>query len=175
MVQLSHFRAPLLEAGKTGGEALAFLWTHSSQYKQIRNTIKHKVTQLIKKAAKTNFYSTKVAASKSCKEPFKLTGSLMGTAKNTPLPPVYPTQELARMFSEYLSGKITAIRTAIDNQTSTFPQHIVREKLSLSHFCPVYEKSVRATAMQMSPKTCEPDSIPISLVLECFDEIGPAL
>ena len=59
-------------------------------HKQILNTIKHKVTQLVKKA-KTNVYSTKEwqPQSQSCKELFRLTGSLMGKAKNSPLPSVY--------------------------------------------------------------------------------------
>ena len=50
MLQPSRFRARLLEAGKTTGGGRRWLASGLTVHKQIMNTIKHKVTRLVKKA-----------------------------------------------------------------------------------------------------------------------------
>ena len=83
------------------------------------------------------------------------------------------------MFSDYSCGKITQIRDSLDAQAPAPPPHIVHERsfsgTSLTQFDVVTEDTVRKTILKMSPKTCDLDCMPTSLLFECTDDLLPAL
>ena len=102
----------------------------------------------------------------------------MGSVRQTPLPSVHPPHQLAQVFSDYCCGKITKIRDSLDAQAPAPPPHIVRERsfsgTSLTQF-DVVTDTVHKTMLKMSPKTCDLDCIPTSLLFECTDDLLPAL
>ncbi|KAL8596034.1 hypothetical protein ACOMHN_021074 [Nucella lapillus] len=69
-------------------------------HKQIMNSFKHQITVLVSDA-KTMHYSSKVAASESCKELFRIANSLLGKTKLCVFPSIYPQNRLAQIFSDY--------------------------------------------------------------------------
>ncbi|KAL8599520.1 hypothetical protein ACOMHN_065959 [Nucella lapillus] len=72
-------------------------------HKQIMNSFKHQITVLVRDA-KTTHYSSKVAASESCKELFRIANRLLGKTKLCVLPSIYPQNRLAQIFSDYFWG-----------------------------------------------------------------------
>ena len=111
--------------------------------------------------------------------PFKLSmypNSLMGKVKGTVLPSVYPSHNLAQVFSDYFCDKVRAIRDDIDRQSR---QHILDSKLFsgsvLSRFSVVSKTTVREKMHEVAPKPCDLDPTPTSLLYGCIDEIVPML
>ena len=147
-------------------------------HKDIMNTLKRNITQLVVRA-KTAFYSTKIAASSTCKELFKLTGNLMGRVTQSPLPSNYPTHQIAQVFSDFFSGKTKAIREALDARAPS-PSQILFPDLTFSatplmSFDTVSDHEVHKIMFSMSPKTCQLDPIPTSLLLDCADVLVPLI
>ena len=65
------------------------------------NSIKHKISRLVSNA-KSTFYNFKVSTSSAVKELYRLTNNLLGKRASTPLPSVYPTDQLLRVFSDFV-------------------------------------------------------------------------
>ena len=172
---LSELRALRQERQRANRQWLA---SGLTVHKQIMNSFKHQITKLVTRA-KTGFHTSKVAVARTCKELLRLSGSLVGKVKVSPLPSVYPQHQLPQVFSDYFCARVAEICDATDKQACTPPSHVVSVKpffgSVLTCFHTVTEKNVRETIQKMPPKTCELDSIPASLLLECIDEIAPVL
>ena len=134
------------------------------------------ITKLVTQAM-TKFYSSKVAVVKTCKELFRLTGSLMGKVKVSPPPSVYHPHQLPQVFLDYFCSRVAEICDAIDKQACTPPPHVGSVKpffdSVLTCFHTVTKKNVHETLQKMPPTPCELDPVPASLLLECMDEIAP--
>ena len=66
-------------------------------HQQIMNSFKHQITKLVTRA-ETGFYTSKVAVAKTCKELFRLTGSLMGKVSLSSSVCLPPTPSSASVF-----------------------------------------------------------------------------
>ena len=86
------------------------------------NSIKNKISHLVSNA-KSTIYSFKVSASSTVKELYRLTNNLLGKSKSTPLPSVYPTDQLLQVFSDFFVNKVRQIRDSIDSQVVHPPSH----------------------------------------------------
>jgi len=155
-----------------------WLATRLTVDKQILHIVKHKETELVSQA-KIAFYSSEISSAHTCKELFKLTGNLMGKASESPLPSNVSPSHLPQVFSDFFSGKVLAIREALDASVSSPSQFTFQDPIfsgtPLASFEPLSEDAVRKVMMSMSPKTCDLDCIPTKLLLECADVVVPSL
>ena len=77
-----------------------WLSTGLTIHKEIMNSIKHKISRLVSDA-KSTFYNFKVYTSSTVRELYRLTNDLLGKSTSTPLPSVYPTDQLLQVFSDF--------------------------------------------------------------------------
>ena len=82
------------------GAERRWLSTGLTIHKEIMNSIKHKISRLVSDA-KSTFYNFKVSTSSTVKELYRLTNNLLGKCTSTPLPSVYPTDQLPQVFSDF--------------------------------------------------------------------------
>ena len=75
---------------------MAFHWTQRSHELHQTYKIGHLVSD-----AKSTFYSCKVSTSSTVKELQGLINNLSGIITSTPLPSVYPTDQLPQVFSDF--------------------------------------------------------------------------
>ncbi|WP_419601160.1 hypothetical protein, partial [Thiolapillus sp.] len=113
------------------------------------------------------------------KELYRLTNNLLGKCTSTPLPSVYPTDQLPQAFSDFFVNKVRQIRDSIDRQVVHPPSHSLCERrfsgTPLCGFETVTQEAVLKCMKKMSPKTCVLDPIPTSLLFECSDQVVPLL
>ena len=118
-------------------------------------------------------------ANSTVKELYKVTNNLLGKITSTPLPSAYPTDQLPRVFSDFLVNKVRQIRDSIDSQVVHPHSHNLRERqfsgTPMCGFERVTNETVLKFMKQMSPKTCVLDQIPTSLRFVCSNEIVPLL
>ncbi|WP_419615364.1 endonuclease/exonuclease/phosphatase family protein, partial [Thiolapillus sp.] len=153
-----------------------WLSTGLTVHKQVYNAAKRHVTRLVQ-AAKTSFFSTKIMESKSSKQLFNITNQLASRKKPSALPTVYPPVQLPQRFADFFLSKVQTIRHNLDNQAQLVCFGESEEQsvaCSLSSFRPVSEDDVRKMILKSSPKSCELDPMPTSLLFECIDEVVPA-
>ena len=120
-----------------------------------------------------------MSTNSTVKELYKVTNNLLSKITSTPLPSVYPTDQLPQVFSDFFVNKVRQIRGSIDSQVVHPPSHSLREcHFSGTPLCG-FERVTNGTVLkfmkQMSPKTCVLDPIPTSLLFECSNEIVPLL
>ncbi|KAK7484638.1 hypothetical protein BaRGS_00024164, partial [Batillaria attramentaria] len=127
-----------------------WLATRLTVHREIMNSVKHKISALVQNA-KTAFYSAKVAAATTCRELFRLTGNLMGKCTQTPLPSIHPPHQLAQIFSDFFSEKISSLRIALDSQMSSSVQPAFQDRMfsgtPLTCFDVVSQEAVRKIAL----------------------------
>lgn len=137
---------------------------------------KHVVSRLVEKA-KAMHYNREISQAKSSKELFKITDGLM--ARKTPkiLPSLYQISDLPSIFSDFFHDKIATLRTYLDSQIVVTPSPHTYSYTSSSFgaFQLVTEATVRECILKSPPKTCELDSIPTPLLLECLDSVLPSI
>ena len=104
-----------------------WLSTRLTIYKEIMNSVKHKISRLVSDANST-FYHFKVSSSSTVKELYRLTNNLLGKCTSTPLPSVYPTDQRPQVFSEFFVNKVRQIRDSIDRQVVHSPSHSLCER-----------------------------------------------
>ena len=109
------------------GAERRWLSTGLTIHKEIMNSIKHKISRLVSDA-KSTFYNFKVSTSSTVKELYRLTNNLLGKCTSTPLPSVYPTNQLPQVFSDFFVNKVRQIRDSIDRQVVHPSSHSVSER-----------------------------------------------
>ena len=137
---------------------------------------KHTVSRLVDKA-KRIYFNGKIEQAKSTKELFKLTNKLMTHSEPNKLPTMYPVIKLPSLFSTYFQEKIVKIRVELDAMqvTCQLPPPPPFTASSFVSFCPVTETEVKQCILKSAPKTCELDSIPTPLLIECLDVLLPSI
>ena len=114
------------------------------------------------------------------RELHKITKSLIGTSGKSPLPECNSANELAEQCSEYFIKKITTIRDSlrISNESTTaliFCQS--GNQNFMERPSPVLktvgEEEVKRLIMTSPSKSCELDPVPVSLLKQVVNEIGP--
>ena len=78
-------------------------------HKQIYDSIKQKVTNLVDKA-KQAYYSVKIQSSTICKQLFQNFNTILGKSRSSPLPSAFDSDDLPNAFSDYFTEKIRTIR-----------------------------------------------------------------
>ena len=78
-------------------------------HKQIYNSIKQKVTNLVDKA-KQAYYSAKIQSSTTCTQLFQNINTILGKSRSSPLPSTFDSDDLPNVFSDYFTVKIRTIR-----------------------------------------------------------------
>ena len=109
------------------GAERRWLSTGLTIHKQIMNSIKHKISRFVSDA-KSIFYNFKVSTSSAVKALYRLTNNLLGKCTSTPLPSVYPTDQLPQVFSDFFVNKVRQIRDSIDRQDVYPPSHNLCER-----------------------------------------------
>ena len=146
-------------------------------HKQIFIASKQLVTSIADNA-KASFFSAKIATASTSKELFTITNMLMARVKTTPLPTIFPKEQLPSLFANYFLSKIKAIRDELDMKPSSSADTVSETSFSGKHltsFQPVTCSHVRKLILQCSPKTCELDALPTSLLFDCIDSVLPAI
>ena len=141
-------------------------------YKKARNAVSRIVDR-----AKTMYYNNKIKSATSSKELFKVTNHIMARTKTTKFPTMYQVTELPNLFCKFFEDKVVSLRRDLDSLTATNATFQTQPftASSFSNFQPVSEETVRKTIAGSSPKTCDLDSIPTPLLIECLDIILPSL
>ena len=145
-------------------------------HRQIYQAARNAVTSIVDNA-KCVFYSSKIIACTSSKQLFTVTNNLLGKLNCTSLPTVFPLHELPQMFSDFFAGKISAIREKLDSvvpPSSPVTDHVYSGP-ALTVFQPVTEEFVKKVCLSASPKSCELDPVPSSLLFECIDVLLPCI
>ena len=73
-------------------------------HKQIYDSIKQKVTDLVDKAKRT-YFSAKIQSSTTCKQLFQNFNSMFGKHFSSPVPSAFDSDDLPTVFSEYFTEK----------------------------------------------------------------------
>jgi hypothetical protein len=131
------------------------------------------------------YYSKCVSdSSNSQRELFKICNSLLDTQKCMSLPDCEDFNQLADMFNQYFVGKIVNIR---QDMSSVNVDNVYVNKLSygiggttcarstLSAFNQVSAEQLKKIILSRKIKTSFDDSVPAQLLMNCLDEILPAL
>ncbi len=109
---------------------------------------------------------------------FKITKSLFGQNKASPLPPHDSIKELADNFGTFFVTKIKTIMDYLDNLDLP-ASSMVEEKGSISNpltdFTPVTEDKVKEYIMKSSTKSYDLDAIPTKLLRKCTDVLLPVI
>ena len=125
-----------------------------------------------------------MTVSTACKELFSVTDRLMFKAKCTQIPSSVPIAWLPQRFSDFFCQKINTTQQNIDSSSCTAPSSFIGQFFVVvffwksahpSHFSAVRETAVPGLLRKVASKTCDLDPIPISLLIDCSDEIVPAL
>ena len=80
-------------------------------HKQIYDSIKQKVTNLVDKA-KQAYYCAKIQSSTTCKQLFQNFNTILGKSRSSPLPSTFDSDDLPNVFSDYFTEKIRTIRSS---------------------------------------------------------------
>jgi exonuclease III len=142
-------------------------------HKQIYNYIKRNIADLVQNA-KTNFFSTKISASKTCKELYRNMNQILGKTKAAVYPSNIEPSKLPDLFLNFFRDKIVTIRNAFalpcpSGFTSTYSGP------TLSKFEPVTSQFVKKILQKTAKKSCELDPIPTSILHENIDTLLPAI
>ena len=145
-------------------------------HKELFNKAKRFVSELVH-AAKTSFFSAKIAKRTSCKQLFSICNQLLGKNKPSILPTIYSASELPSRFLDFFQGKISSLRNNLDQQSCPPPAVTERcfQGVPFSSFHHVSEDIVRRTILHATPTTCDLDPLPTPLLIECLDVLLPTI
>ena len=141
---------------------------------QIFQAARNCVTNIVD-SAKSAFFSCKIAACTTAKQLFGITNRLLGKRLPSPLPSVFPANELPQKFADFFMTKIALIHQKLDSavaQPSLVADRVYTGPL-LRCFHPVTKEFVKKVIVGASPKTCELDPVPSSMLRDCLDELLP--
>ena len=126
------------------------------------------------KGARKEFVSNSILeCDRDNKKLYKLASSLMGMAKENPLPKCDSKENLANQFAEFYIVKIQTIRDKLDNLQ--LYDHKDSSPPKLAKFEPLTEEEVRQIVKAMPSKCCDLDAVPTSLLKEALELLLPTL
>ncbi len=139
---------------------------------------KNKVNFLLREA-QTGYFSNLIKENGSDQRAlFKISKTLFGQKKESPLPPHNSTQELVNDFADFFSTKIQNIMDHLDGiqSTSSVQAEEIRTVLKpLDRFKPVTEEEVRKLISSSAPKSCDLDPVPTNVLKLCLDILLPLI
>ena len=130
--------------------------------------------------AKEKYLCQKIEKSKDSKTFYQNTNQILGKTNETFFPNDVPIDKLPETFSNFFYDKIENIRQKLDDDTCIAKDTplYADSAHSSSHFLsfrPVSQEEVRHIISKSSKKTCSLDPIPTSLLIECLDDVLPAI
>ena len=141
-------------------------------HKQIYDSIKQKVTNLVDKA-KQAYYSAKIQSSTTCKQLFQNFNTILGKSRYSPLPSTFDSDDLPNVFSDYFAEKIRTIRNNFPPPNPTACPDTSFAGNPLLTFESVTDEFVLKIINSASVKSCELDPIPTTLLYENLDIFLP--
>ena len=145
-----------------------------SVHKQIYESIKQKVTNLVNKA-KQAYYSAKIQSSTTCKQLFQNFNTILGKSRSSPLPSKFDSDDLPNVFSDYFTEKIRTIRSSFPPPNPTACPDTSFAGIPLLTFESVTNEFVLKIINSVSAKSCELDPIPTTLLYENIDILLPTI
>ena len=143
-------------------------------HKQIYDSIKQKVTNLVDKA-KQAYYSAKIQCRTTCKQLFQNFNTILGKSRSSPLPSTFDSDDLPNVFSDYFTEKIRSIRNNFPSPNPTACPDTSFAGNPLLTFEPVTDEFVLKIINSASAKSCELDPIPTTLLYENLDILLPTI
>ncbi|KAK3768975.1 hypothetical protein RRG08_020483, partial [Elysia crispata] len=161
-------RRPSASVGRQSGDGgnLAFQ-VHRDILAHQRNIINSLI-----RSHKKAYFTKKLEEVKTTKELFQTTDHLMGHQTSSSLPPG-EDKEICNQFLLTFNNKIDDIRTFLGNDTPLPDEHEPSTGNSMTEFCYVTEEEITKYIKASSPKTCDLDPIPTSLLKEYTMELVP--
>ena len=152
------------------GERRQAAWLKSklTAHKQIHDSIKQKLTNLVHKA-KQAYYSAKIQSSTTCKQLFQNFDTILGKSRSSPLPSTFDSDDLPNVFSDYFTEKIRTIRKIFPPPNPAACPGTSFAGNPLLTFEPVTDEFVFKIINSASAKSCELDPIPTTLLYENLD------
>eukprot|EP00745_Piridium_sociabile_P027300 TRINITY_DN439_c0_g1_i27.p1 TRINITY_DN439_c0_g1~~TRINITY_DN439_c0_g1_i27.p1 ORF type:complete len:1128 (+),score=135.82 TRINITY_DN439_c0_g1_i27:139-3522(+) len=170
-----------LRAAKQKRRQVERQWRKSglTVHEQMFAAAKKAVTIIVSKA-KSSFFNLKIAACNTSKELYSITDQLLAKVRTSPLPSIFPVSDLPSRFSAYFTNKVQVIRDGLDSQVPVTDTRSASAascdsqfQAVFSAFKPVSEGDVRQLIQKMTPKSCELDPIPTTLMFDCLDSVLP--
>ena len=143
-------------------------------HKQIYDSIKQKVTNLVDKA-KQAYYSAKIQSSTTCKQFFQNFNTILGKSRSSPLPSIFDSDDLPNVFSDYFTEKIRTIRNTFPPPSPTACPDTTFAGNPLLAFESLTDEYVLKIINSASAKSCELDPIPTTLLYENLDVLLPTI
>ena len=140
-------------------------------HKQIYDSIKQKVTNLVDKA-KQAYYSAKIQSSTISKQLFQNFNTILGKSRSSPLPSAFDSDDLPNAFSDYFTEKIRTIRNFPPPNPTACPDTSFAGNPLLT-FESVTDEFVLKIINSASAESCELDPIPSTLLYENLDILLP--
>ena len=128
---------------------------------QIHSAAKRTVARIVHRA-KSDYFSSDIAQSTSCKQLFNVCDKLRGCRPDSPPPATFPLCELPDVFCEYFVRKVKMIRDELDSRTPLLnsPTDDSSTDSSICAFQPVSIECVRKMILKSPLKTCSLDQFP---------------
>ena len=140
--------------------------------KQIYDSIKQKVTNLVDKA-KQAYYSAKIQSSTTCKQLFQNFNTILGQSRSSPLPSTFDSDCLPNVFSDYFTEKIRTIGIFFPPANPTACPDTSFAGNPLLTFEPVADEFVLKIINSAPAKSCELDPIPTTLLASLWKPWHP--
>ena len=128
--------------------------------------------------AREKYLSQKIENSIDSKSFYHSTNQILGKTNQTIFPNDIPKDKLPETFSNFFNEKIETIRQKLDEEKTKHNPLYADSSYSdscFSSFHPVTQEEVKRIISKSSKKSCFLDPIPTSLLIECIDEILPAI
>ncbi|GFR72763.1 reverse transcriptase-like protein [Elysia marginata] len=101
---------------------------------------------------------------------------MSGKAHTVILPAPFPVNELPDRFGAFFQEKVNTIRASIDScKTDRSPEHEPFLGNSFETFKSVSEKEVKDLITSSSPKSCDLDPLPTTVLLKHLDPLSSVI
>ena len=148
--------------------------TNLEVHKQILRMANNVVNRIVQQA-KSAFYNAKIVACTTSKQLFRLTDTLIGRVKSSPIPSSVCPSLVPQKFCDFFIEKIRNIRKSLDSQSVIAPD-ILYDTFSgipFAGFEPVTETTVMNVIKKTTIKTCVLDPLPSFLLCAVIDDLLP--
>ena len=148
--------------------------TKLTNFKDLYRQAKHKVSKLVH-AAKCKFYTERIAFASSSKELHQIVNILSNRHPPKILPTIYPSADLPSIFIKHFTNKVEKLRANIASEHVTSTLVTGTTAATFYSFEKVSQLTMKQCILNSAPKSCDLDTIPFKLLIECLDSILPSL
>ena len=134
----------------------------------------HKVSKLVH-TAKCKFYTEGIALASYSEELHQIVNTFSNRHPFNTLPTIYPSADLPSIFIKHFTNKVEKLRANIASEHVASTLVTGTTAATFSSFEKVSQLKVKECIINSAPKSCEFDTIPSKLLIECLDSILPSL